>query len=245
MFGTGKQSADAFYAYLETEMTDAMIAEFILDFARLLANMDQRTMLLTAHYRANRRKAKVRAAAKPSETTSLRQFNKDTFMDILYYLSPGYGQIVVNSVTDQLNTKYKVFMDEHPGWNGQISIFAHSLGTVITYDILTHAAGSVAKNGVKFSGLDFPIENFFAAGYSRATVAGSDDCCRSPVPVMILSRGGLDLKDGKFTPGITMPRCNHYYNIFHPIDPIAYRVEPLIHPDMHDKPPVPLIQVCA
>ncbi|RHY84196.1 hypothetical protein DYB37_002473 [Aphanomyces astaci] len=305
-FGTGKQPAESFYTYLETHMTDAMIAEFILDFARLLANVDQRTTLLAAHCRAVRRKAKDAAATAassskppspppplrrnlsmassinddtsprdddsfeyPSESIEwheelheptgvdavfdiicpegsqgyyyyIRQFNKDTFMDILYYLSPGYGQIVVNSVTDQLNSKYKVFMDEHPGWNGQISIFAHSLGTVITYDILTHPAHSVAKNGVKFSGLDFSIENFFAAGYYyNESIVALD---RSPVPVMILSRGGLDLKDGKFTPGITMPSCNHYYNIFHPIDPIAYRVEPLIHPDMHDKPPVPLIQ---
>ncbi|CAK4729662.1 hypothetical protein AeNC1_000620 [Aphanomyces euteiches] len=336
-FGTGKQSADEFYMYLETQMTDQMISEFILDFARLLANPEQRTSLLISHVRAQRQRAKSKSNHRkasmsssvsggeetesfnfPSElhldtinhlmfvihgigrhgdfkegdqienpsapwatgsnqafrdmframqeshfkeipialeiqsiewheelhdptgvdavfdiicpegSQGIRQFNKDAFMDILYYLSPNYGQIVVNSVTEQLNTKYKVFMDEHPGWNGQISIFAHSLGTVITYDILTHPAGSVAKNGVKFSGLDFDVENFFAAG--------------SPVPVMILSRGDLDLKDGKFTPGIALPKCNHYYNIYHPIDPIAYRIEPLMHPDMHDKPPVQLIQ---
>ncbi|KAF0692097.1 Aste57867_16765 [Aphanomyces stellatus] len=337
-FGTGKQSADEFYMYLETQMAENLIAEFILDFARLLANPDQRINLLTAHVQAQKQREKAKPHHRKSSVASstnddggetegfdfppelyldtvnhlmfvihgigrhgdfkenefveqtteattagsnrafremfrtmqsshfkeiplaleiqniewheelhdptgvdsvfdiicpegsqgIRQFNKDTFMDILYYLSPNYGQIVINSVTEQLNTKYKVFMDEHPGWNGQISIFAHSLGTVITYDILTHPAGSVAKNGVKFSGLDFDVENFFAAG--------------SPVPVMILSRGDLDLQDGKFNPGIKMPKCTNYYNIFHPIDPIAYRIEPLIHPDMHDKPPVQLIQ---
>lgn len=36
-------------------------------------------------------------------------------MDVLYYLSPHFGQLIVNRVTEELNTKYQVFMDEHPG----------------------------------------------------------------------------------------------------------------------------------
>ncbi|RHZ43021.1 hypothetical protein DYB26_008993 [Aphanomyces astaci] len=67
-FGTGKQPAESFYTYLETHMTDAMIAEFILDFARLLANVDQRTTLLAAHCRAVRRKAKDAAATAASSS---------------------------------------------------------------------------------------------------------------------------------------------------------------------------------
>ncbi|OQR81836.1 phospholipase, partial [Thraustotheca clavata] len=346
-FGMNRQSAQDFYTYLESIMTASMVDEFILDFARLLANAEQRLSLLKAHadsvhLREAKKKQEDEEVKKnalsrtasvasstctavdaetngdfPSElhlatvnhlmfiihgigqhgdfkegerknwdgtpgtmgdnyifrdlfralqethlkeipialemqsiewheelheptgvdsvfdiicpegSSGIRQFNKDTFMDLLYYLSPQYGQIVVDSVTEQLNTKYKIFMEEHPGWDGKVSIFAHSLGSVITYDILTHSAGEVAKNGVKFKGLDFAVENFFGAG--------------SPVPVIILSRGDLDLQDGKFTPGIKMPNCAHYFNIFHPIDPIAYRVEPLIHPEMHDKPPVQLI----
>jgi phospholipase DDHD1 len=36
-------------------------------------------------------------------------------MDVLYYLSPRYGQLIVDSVTQQLNDKYRIFMNEHPG----------------------------------------------------------------------------------------------------------------------------------
>lgn len=36
-------------------------------------------------------------------------------MDVLYYLSPRYGQLIIDSVTQQLNQKYHVFMEEHPG----------------------------------------------------------------------------------------------------------------------------------
>lgn len=45
----------------------------------------------------------------------IREFNKETLMDVLYYLSPRYGQLIVDSVTEQLNQKYRIFMEEHPG----------------------------------------------------------------------------------------------------------------------------------
>lgn len=51
------------------------------------------------------------------------------------------------------------------GWDGKVSIFAHSLGSVITYDLLTHGAGERSPNGVLFPGLEFEVENFFGAGY--------------------------------------------------------------------------------
>lgn len=86
-------------------------------------------------------------------------------MDVLYYISPHYGQLIVDSVTQQLNQKYRTFIEEHPGWDGQVSIFAHSLGSVIAYDILTHQAGDIARNNVQFPGLEFTVDNFFAVGY--------------------------------------------------------------------------------
>ncbi|RLN73844.1 hypothetical protein BBJ28_00019629 [Nothophytophthora sp. Chile5] len=164
----------------------------------------------------------------PEGASAIREFNKETFMDVLYYLSPRYGQLIVDSVTQQLNEKYRVFMDEHPGWDGKASIFAHSLGSMIAYDILTHKPGEVSNSGVRFPGLDFEVDNFFGVG--------------SPVAVMILARGDLNIVDGTFTPGIKIPRCRRYFNVFHPIDPIAYRVEPLIKQEMHDKDPVQLMQ---
>ncbi|CEG45614.1 hypothetical protein, variant [Plasmopara halstedii] len=167
----------------------------------------------------------------PDGLSAIREFNKETFMDVLYYLSPRYGQLIVDSVTQQLNEKYRVFMNEHPGWDGKVSIFAHSLGSMISYDILTHKAGEVAINGISFPGLEFEIDNFFGVG--------------SPVGVMIMARGDLKIEDGEFTPGIKIPNCRRYFNVYHPIDPIAYRIEPLIKQEMHDKVPVQLMQYSA
>lgn len=36
-----------------------------------------------------------------------------------------------------LNTVYKLFMENHPDFDGPISVFAHSLGSVMCYDLLT------------------------------------------------------------------------------------------------------------
>ncbi|CAI5726849.1 unnamed protein product [Peronospora effusa] len=167
----------------------------------------------------------------PEGASAIREFNKETFMDVLYYLSPRYGQLIVDSVTKQLNEKYRVFINEHPGWDGKVSIFAHSLGSMISYDILTHKSGEIASNGVRFPGLEFEVDNFFGVG--------------SPVGVMILARGDLNINDGEFTPGIKIPNCRRYFNLYHPIDPVAYRIEPLIKQEMHDKEPVQLMQYSA
>ncbi|KAG6465410.1 hypothetical protein O3G_MSEX015135, partial [Manduca sexta] len=34
-----------------------------------------------------------------------------------------------------------------------------------------------------------------------------------------------------------LPTCDNFFNIFHPYDPIAYRIEPLINPRMRDVKP--------
>ncbi|KAF0698566.1 Aste57867_10830 [Aphanomyces stellatus] len=164
----------------------------------------------------------------PDDSKMLRGINRRLVMDVLYYSAPKYGQMIIDSVTKQMNDKYNNFKKINPNWTGFISIFAHSLGTLISYDILSHDAGQVGANGVVFHGLAFPVENLFCAG--------------SPVPIFELSRGHLDIHDGKCTGGMRRPKVNHYFNLFHPADPIAYRVEPLINVNMAPYPAVTLEQ---
>ncbi|RHY98727.1 hypothetical protein DYB35_011062 [Aphanomyces astaci] len=162
----------------------------------------------------------------PAASTTLRDVNKRLIMDVLYYSAPKYGQMIVDTVTKQMNDKYTAFMAANPGWQGFVSVFAHSLGTLVAYDILTHEAGEVGSNGVVFPGLAFPVENLFCAG--------------SPVPIFALSRGQLDIQDSVCTGGLRRPKVNHYFNLFHPADPIAYRVEPLVDVGMSDYPAIKL-----
>lgn len=56
----------------------------------------------------------------------------------MYYQSPMYRKEIIDGVTRCLNLTYKKFIQSHPKFNGPVSIFAHSLGSVICYDILTN-----------------------------------------------------------------------------------------------------------
>jgi phospholipase DDHD2 len=38
-----------------------------------------------------------------------------------------------------------------------------------------------------------------------------------------------------------LPTCSTFYNVFHPHDPVAYRIEPLLDPSLFSKPPVVII----
>ncbi|ESN94061.1 hypothetical protein HELRODRAFT_193825 [Helobdella robusta] len=64
--------------------------------------------------------------------------------------------------------------------------------------------------------LNFKLSNFFAFG--------------SPVALLLALRGVHSLGDE-----YKLPTCPGYYNIFHPYDPLAYRMEPLVLPQVPSK----------
>ncbi|CAH9071079.1 unnamed protein product [Cuscuta europaea] len=61
-----------------------------------------------------------------------------TVHDVLYYMSPIYCQAIIDSVSNQLNRLYLKFIKRNPGYDGKVSIYGHSLGSVLSYDILCH-----------------------------------------------------------------------------------------------------------
>lgn len=72
--------------------------------------------------------------------TRLRYFLNSTFMDIMYYTSPLYRFDISRSLLMELNRVYNLFRDRHPMFEangGKVSILAHSLGCVISYDLIT------------------------------------------------------------------------------------------------------------
>ena len=113
--------------------------------------------------------------------------------------------------------------------------------------------------------LDFECENFFCLGSPIAlfqmlkgrTIAGrrndvlpplaspfeSDSTMDDPFQSMSSTSGthGLDSKTANLLPiAVSSPKCQDLYNIFHPTDPISYRIEPLISPAMASMKPQPL-----
>ncbi|KAJ7961435.1 Phospholipase SGR2 [Quillaja saponaria] len=61
-----------------------------------------------------------------------------TVHDVLYYMSLIYCQEIIDSVSNQLNRLYLKFLKRNPGYDGKVSIYGHSLGSVLSYDILCH-----------------------------------------------------------------------------------------------------------
>ncbi|XP_020282078.1 phospholipase DDHD1-like [Pseudomyrmex gracilis] len=157
-------------------------------------------------------------AITPYSVLSIRHLLNTSAMDILYYTSPLYGGEVRAGLQRELNRLYFMFASRHPGWQGKVSVLAHSLGCVIVYDIVTGWMGPdtrlsspQAQEEDLLQGLQFPIENLF--------------CLGSPLSVFLALRtrapsNRLDV----------MPQslCKRFYNIFHWSDPVAYRMEPLL-----------------
>ncbi|XP_033249757.1 proline-rich protein 36 isoform X2 [Drosophila miranda] len=194
----------------------------------------------------------------------LRNFTNDTLLDVLFYTSPKYCQKIMNTVADALNEVYLKYRFRHPEFNGGVSLAGHSLGSLILFDLLCHQeplkeseeenkenpdqlpqknennykkvqlpSGDLLPRQVSYTmgpaGTGQPVINytqlifhpkkFFALG--------------SPIGMFVTIRGidqlGLDFH---------LPTCPGFYNIFHPFDPVAYRIEALVNADMNGIRPV-------
>ncbi|NXD63531.1 DDHD1 Phospholipase, partial [Eolophus roseicapillus] len=200
----------------------------------------------------------------PDKVRGLRDMLNSSAMDIMYYTSPLYRDELVKGLQQELNRLYTLFCARNPEFEekgGKVSIVSHSLGCVITYDIMTgwnpvrfyehllqkeeeelqdrwmsyeeqrlleelHITKNRLKEirerlrGLKASTiseppvLKFKVENFF--------------CMGSPLAVFLALRGIRPGNSGSQDHILPRTICNRLLNIFHPTDPVAYRLEPLI-----------------
>uniref|UniRef100_A0ACB8G6W0 Phospholipase ddhd1 n=1 Tax=Sphaerodactylus townsendi TaxID=933632 RepID=A0ACB8G6W0_9SAUR len=76
----------------------------------------------------------------PDKVRGLRDMLNSSAMDIMYYTSPLYRDELVKGLQQELNRLYTLFCSRNPDFRakgGKVSIVSHSLGCVITYDIMT------------------------------------------------------------------------------------------------------------
>ena len=67
-------------------------------------------------------------------------------LDVLYFTSPRYSQEIIDTVTDKMNAVYVEFVRRNPEFTrrkGIVSLYAHSLGGVISYEILLNQKDAV------------------------------------------------------------------------------------------------------
>ncbi len=139
-------------------------------------------------------------------------------------MSPMHHDIMIDIVCTEMNTVVQKFR-ALTGFEGKVSLLAHSLGSVISWDILSrdvppavnqHDANDVVKStkshGIQspYTSLDFRVSNTFMIG--------------SPVAVFLMLRNQHEPIQKDFY----LPGCPRVFNIFHPYDPVAYRIEPLL-----------------
>ncbi|ORY04716.1 hypothetical protein K493DRAFT_311253 [Basidiobolus meristosporus CBS 931.73] len=154
----------------------------------------------------------------------MRSVNNNILADVLFYCSKPYGQVIVETVAHALNNTYEKFMKDHPDYEGTFSLVGYSLGGVCCYDILAHQemkanAGDYSQILFEVPRLKFQPSNFFALG--------------SPIGFMMV------LRNQRFE-SYQVPEGCTFNNIFHPYDPVGYRVEPLIEDRYKEISPHPL-----
>ncbi|KAI8075316.1 DDHD domain-containing protein [Gongronella butleri] len=148
----------------------------------------------------------------------MRLVSNDYIMDALYYLSHDRQQSILDHVVHTFNEGYHEFIDEHPDFQGNIGIFGYSLGGLISWDILSHQRAlhtkeeraQVEKLNLNVPRLVFQPQFLFGVG--------------CPLGALLNIRNQ--------DPKLYHPDSSIIFeNIYHPCDPLAYRVEPLYHPD--------------
>ncbi|KAL4656257.1 phospholipase DDHD1-like [Arapaima gigas] len=199
----------------------------------------------------------------PDKVRGLRDMLNSSAMDIMYYTSPLYRDEITRGLTQELNRLYSLFCSRNPEFEekgGKVSIVSHSLGCVITFDIMTgwdpvrfcqqeqtdaeemdlcwlsyeeqHLTEQLhltrkrlrelkdqiqaleASRNLASPSLKFKVENFF--------------CMGSPLAVFLALRGIRPGNTGYQDHILPKTICRRLFNIFHPTDPVAYRLEPLI-----------------
>jgi hypothetical protein len=180
----------------------------------------------------------------PPGIPSLRHMLHSTAVEVLFYLTPMHRAAILDSVVNSLNVVYRKFINRNPGFEGEVSLFAHSLGSVLCWDVLCNqedgspgnqqdcrGAPAWAPNAIDIGKLEFDVDKLFIAGsplgcflslrgVNQASGVGLGTAASAMLMHCNPARPGS--RDG-------LPKVNRLYNVYHPYDPVAYRLEPLAY----------------
>ncbi|EWM26478.1 triglyceride lipase [Nannochloropsis gaditana] len=157
-----------------------------------------------------------------------RQLANDCVLDVLLYMNPRYRQKIVATVAARINAAYNLFCQHHPGFHGnrKVSVIGHSLGSVVLFDLLAHQKSAredeasfllPSDSNITFPQLDFSVDLFMTLG--------------SPVGMF------LCVREQELSVSFRFPTAKRFFNVFHPFDPVAYRLEPLLQSTLARLPP--------
>lgn len=229
----------------------------------------------------------------------LREFANDTILDVLFFMSPMFHQVILSEVAKEMNRVVALFQARNRGWGPtaaphrrkKVSIVAHSLGAIICFDVLSHQSLYTQPTSRRRSAAstdrsdndsddsdsdDSSSDKDDAHGFEAMLVerirqrSRSESECRSAtawrkdpserqrsrrrahrtkaltpraavVPKLVFeiedlfcfgSPVGLflNVRGQRLARDFRLPTCRRLFNIYHPYDPVAYRIEPIVNP---------------
>ncbi|KAJ5159814.1 uncharacterized protein N7482_006818 [Penicillium canariense] len=177
----------------------------------------------------------------PETLPAVRSLISDVMLDIPYYLSH-HKPKMIRAVTREANRIYRLWCANNPGFqdNGRVHLLAHSLGSVMALDSLSHQPTNVPH-------FDFPNTPLHSDIFEFDT--RNLFLCGSPVGFfLLLNKASLLPRKGRDKPGSEGEdrlrgvageagkygclAVDNLYNIMHTTDPIAYRVNAAVDRDL-------------
>eukprot|EP00927_Polykrikos_kofoidii_P025327 TRINITY_DN22779_c1_g1_i1.p1 TRINITY_DN22779_c1_g1~~TRINITY_DN22779_c1_g1_i1.p1 ORF type:complete len:803 (-),score=147.00 TRINITY_DN22779_c1_g1_i1:198-2606(-) len=144
----------------------------------------------------------------------IRKFTNSAICDAMVYMSNNAKRnFILATVQQSINTAFARFQAHHPAFSGEVVLIGHSLGGVILFELLRRAAPPL--------NLPMPFSFSPLAIFTLGSPTGIFMHCADDVP----------------EPSFTLPGGTLFFNMFHPQDPVAYRVEPLFAPEFENVPP--------
>jgi hypothetical protein len=177
---------------------------------------------------------------------TIRHLISDALLDILLFYQPSYREKIIKAVAMELNRVYRLFCERNPDFRGKVSIFGHSLGSAISFDICSRQpteAMQRKKKGVDEALLAFHVQNLYCVGSPIGLfqmLRGKEIRARSMLQSDVVPLTPFPSTSGRSDPfeqqankhedqnAVSYPKVTNLFNIFHPSDPVAYRLEPLV-----------------
>ncbi|XP_026190415.1 uncharacterized protein LOC34622874 [Cyclospora cayetanensis] len=161
-----------------------------------------------------------------SSMYEMRRLLTLTAGDLLFFMTPRFGDFIMQQVAAQLNAAYHRLKHHSSGrfTNSRFSLLGYSLGSVMAYELLSGKSfrPTQHKSTSEVPKLDFNAECLFLLG----------GC----LPAFLLLNSPEILKTG-----LQLPPNLRVYNLFHPCDPVAFRLEKLVYPNIKEVAPPVLI----
>lgn len=177
----------------------------------------------------------------PDSIPAIRNLISDVMLDIPYYLSH-HKPKMIQAVVKEANRVYRLWCKNNPGFqeNGRVHLIAHSLGSVMAMDILSHQPTKLPQ----FDFSTTPIHNdIFEFDTKNLFI------CGSPAGFfLLLNKANLLPRRGRDKPGregedrqrgvageadtYGCLAVDNIYNIMHTTDPIAYRLNAAVDSDL-------------